>query len=141
MRAEDDPKSVFEYYKSTMDSIKKNNPSITLVHITVPLTTIQTGWKVFIKNILGKEIGGYKENLKRFEFNEMLKEYYKADPIIDLSMVESTYPDGSRESFEKGGNTYYSLVPDYTYDGGHLNELGRKLVAKELLNILAKAVK
>ena len=32
---------------------------------------------------------------------------------------------------------YYSLVPEYTNDGAHLNELGRKIVAEGLLNLLA----
>ncbi len=60
--------------------------------------------------------------------------------IFDLSKVESTYLDGSRESFEKDDGTYYALSPDYTYDGGHLNELGRKLAAKELIRVLAVSV-
>jgi lysophospholipase L1-like esterase len=30
------------------------------------------------------------------------------------------------------------MVPDYTYDGGHLNETGRNKVAKQLLILLAK---
>jgi lysophospholipase L1-like esterase len=35
------------------------------------------------------------------------------------------------------GKTYYHLVPDYTNDGGHLNETGRKLVAEQLLLTIA----
>ncbi len=141
MQAEDDPKSVFEYYQSTMDSLNKKYPKLSIVHVTIPLTTIQTGWKVILKNLLGKKVGGYPENVKRLEFNEMLKKYYKDDPIFDLAAVESTYPDGSRECFEQDGSTYYALAPDYTYDGGHLNELGRKLAAKELIRILAETIK
>lgn len=140
MRAEDNPKSVFEYYKSTVDSIKIKYPNLTIVHITIPLTVIQTGWKAIIKKILGKEVG-YKENINRYQFNKLLKEYFKDDPIFDLSKIESTYSDGSRESFEKDGKIYYALIPDYTYDGGHLNELGRQLAAKELLRILAENVR
>jgi len=57
--------------------------------------------------------------------------------IFDLAKIESTFPDGRRASFTKDGKTYYSMVPDYTYDGGHLNELGRKIAAEQLLFLLA----
>ena len=124
-----------------MDSIKKRSPYLTLIHVTIPLTAFQTGWKVPLKKLLGKEVGGYKENINRYIVNEKLKEYYKSDPIFDLSKIESTYPDGSRESFEQDGKIYYALVPDYTYDGGHLNELGRKLAAKGLIRVLAENLK
>ncbi len=139
MRANDNPHQVFEYYKSVMDTIKAKYPNLTLLHLTIPLTTVQSGWKIPIKKILGKEIEGYKENINRFTFNKLLKEYYKEDPIFDLSTVESTYPNGSRESFEFDGHTYYAMVPDYTYDGGHLNDFGRKIVAKEMIHVLAEA--
>jgi hypothetical protein len=52
--------------------------------------------------------------------------------------VESTYPDGRRETCAHKGKTCYSLVPEYTYDGGHLNETGRKKAAEQLLILLAK---
>jgi hypothetical protein len=53
--------------------------------------------------------------------------------IIDIAKIESTYPDGSRCSFTMDGKTYYSMVPEYTSDGGHLNETGRKKVAEQFL--------
>jgi len=137
LRAKDDPKAVFEYYKTTIDSIKKKYPHLTIIHVTIPLTAIQTGWKVPIKKLFNSEIQGYAENINRYNFNSLLRKYYKNDPIFDLSEVESTYPDGSRTLFEQDGKTYFYLIPEYTYDGGHLNELGRQLAAKELVKILA----
>ncbi|MCK5076580.1 MAG: hypothetical protein KAR38_09400, partial [Calditrichia bacterium] len=76
-----------------------------------------------------------------YEYNELLKETFKDEPVFNLAKVESTYPDGSRESFTQNGKTYYSLIRNYTYDGGHLNELGRQIAAKELMKVLAEAVK
>ena len=87
--------------------------------------------------MLGKNIYGYTENIKRAQYNKMIKNYYKDKPIFDIAEVESKYPDGRRESFELHGQTFYALVPQYTYDGGHLNEMGRKVVAKELINVLS----
>lgn len=140
MTANDDLDEIFNYYKSVIDTIKLNYPKLKLIHVTIPLTTVQSGWKVPIKKIIGKEVDGYAENINRAKFNMLLKEYYKMDPIFDLSKVESTYPDGHRESFEKDGSTYYALAPIYTYDGGHLNELGRKFAAKELIKVIANSI-
>ena len=80
---------------------------------------------------------GYDDNIKRNQFNELLrKEYDGKAPIFDLARTESTLPDGKRSSFSKDGKNYYFMVPDYTHDGGHLNELGRKRAAEQLLVVL-----
>ena len=41
------------------------------------------------------------------------------------------------KNLAKHGKTFYAMAPEYTYDGGHLNELGRKKVAEQLLILLA----
>jgi hypothetical protein len=91
-----------------------------------------------LKNLIGKkEIWEFATNVKRNEYNSMLlNEYQGTDPIVDIAKIESTKPDGSRQSFKYNKKIYYSLVPEYTYDNGHLNEVGRKLVAEKLLLVL-----
>jgi lysophospholipase L1-like esterase len=64
------------------------------------------------------------------------KNYEGKEPVFDLARIESTRPDGTRETFTQDGKTYYALVPAYTKDGGHLNKLGRKKVAEQLLLLL-----
>ena len=59
------------------------------------------------------------------------------EPVYDLAKMESTFADGKRSSFTKDGKTYHSLVPDYTRDGGHLNETGREIAAEQLLILMA----
>ena len=59
------------------------------------------------------------------------------EPVYDLARMESTFADGKRSSFTKDGKTYHSLVPDYTRDGGHLNETGREIAAEQLLILMA----
>ena len=54
-----------------------------------------------------------------------------------VQKLESTFSDGTRATFTKDGKTHYSLVPEYTYDSGHLNETGRKKAAEQLLILLA----
>jgi len=138
-----DMQKVFDTYSSTLNLLKEKYPKTTFIHITIPLTSKQTGIKTFVKNmikkVIGKTVRSYRDNIKRNEFNEMLmKEYEGKDPIFDLAKIESTFPDGKRSTVTKEGKSFYSLVPEYTYDGGHLNELGRKMAAQKLLVLLAK---
>lgn len=133
-----DVSKLFATYKETLVLLKEKYPKLTFVHMTVPLTAAQTGPKVWIKKIIGRPIGGYEDNIKREQFNAMLlKEYEGKEPIFDLAKIESTTPDGFRAVFEKDGKTYPRMVPEYTNDGGHLNELGRKVVAEQFLILLA----
>ena len=133
-----DVNKLFSAYKETLVSLKEKYSKVMFVHMTVPLTAAQTGLKVWIKKIIGRPIGGYEDNIKREQFNAvLLKEYEGKEPIFDLAKIESTAPDGSRAVFEKDGKTYPRMVPEYTNDGGHLNELGRKAVAEQLIILLA----
>ena len=138
MNGSTDVVQVFSDYKAETEKINKDYPELTIIHFTEPLTQRQTGWKASIKKIIGREIGGFADNMKRTDYNELLvKAFQGKDPILDIATIESTFPDGTRCSFEKGGKTYYSLVPEYTDDGGHLNETGRKKVAEQFLLLLA----
>jgi len=128
---------IFEYYKQTMEEIKNKFPKTTFIHFTVPLTTKQIWLKEFIKSLIGKM--NFYDNVKRNEFNAMLRrEFAGKEPFFDLAKLESTFPDGSQSTFTKDGNIYAALVPDYTNDGGHLNEKGRRIVAAHLLVYLAQ---
>lgn len=136
---------VFDDYKSTMARLKGIFPEMRFIHTTVPITFKPTGikgWirkgKNLIKKIIGRPVFDYLDNVNRNRFNEMVrKEYNGKEPIFDLAKIESTFPNGTRSSFIKDGKTYYSLVSDYTHDGGHLNEKGRKIIAEQLLIFLA----
>lgn len=133
---------VFSYYRDSMAYLKKKYPKVTFVHVTVPLTTVQTGWKVPVKRLLRKPIDGYDDNVRRNEFNDLLrKEYLGKEPLFDLAEIESTYLDGKRSSFEMGGKLYHSLIEQYTDDGGHLNKEGRKITAEQLLVQLVNLAK
>jgi len=66
------------------------------------------------------------------------KEYEGKEPLFDIAKFESTLPDGSRTSFSENGKIYYCLASNYTTDGGHLNDLGKKVVAEQLLLFLSK---
>ena len=138
MMADQDAEKVFEAYRTSMETLKREFPDTTFVHVTVPLTVVQTGWKVPIKRLIGKAPGGYLDNIERNRYNRLLREAYAdKEPIFDLAEVEATTPRGTLTTYVWKGQTYASLHPDYASDGRHLNEQGRRHVAEQLLLFLA----
>ena len=135
-----DVDAVFATYARTMDDLKQRHPEITFIHVTAPLRTVDRGLGVWVREMLGRRNRTKLANVNRNEFNRRLVEKYSADPIYDLAGVMSTFPDGRRESFEIDGKTYYSLVPAYTDDGGHLNTVGRSYAAAEFIRAIAAAL-
>lgn len=139
-----DIEKIFADYKSAMAELKKKFPRTTFVHVTVPLTSDEVGlkalWKSLkdrVKALIGKT--NFYDNRKRNEFNEMMRQEYSGkEPLFDLARIQSTYPDGKELTSIADGKTHYTLIPDYTYDAGHLNELGRKIVAEKLLLLLVQ---
>lgn len=137
-----DVREVFARYREALGGLRARHPRTTFLHVTMPLRTIQTGWKVSVKNLIGRPIGGYADNAKRHEYNELLRaEYRGREPMFDLAAIESTRADGSRMSFSTNGQPAFALAPEYTYDGGHLNEPGRRYVAEQFLLAMAEATK
>ena len=133
-----DPSRVFATYKQTMAKLTAAYPKTRFVHVTVPLKATSSGWKTYVKNVLGKPHPFVADNLRREEFNSMMrKEYAGQHPFFDLAAVESTRTDGSASFDKSDGQQVPSLANEYTYDSGHLNERGRKLVAEQLLVTLA----
>ena len=138
---------VFAEYRNALTALQNRYPRTTFLHLTVPLTTVPTGFKPWIKGVIKKTIGrpsGHEDNIQREKFNQLLRRNYAPPtlqpppPILfDLAALESTFPDGTRIAFEKDGEKYYSLVPDYASDGRHLNEKGRKFIAEQFLIFLA----
>ncbi len=129
--------ALFGYYKSAMDTLAKEFPKVRFINCTAPLTTIDSGFKLLLKNLLGKD-GGVVANLKRREYNNLIVETYgAAGNVFDIARAESTYPDGTRMLIRDGGKDCYGLVSGYTNDGGHLNQTGRVVVAAALLETLA----
>jgi len=131
---------LFNDYKTKMTQMEKNYPNVIFIHMTVPLKVTKINWKTWIKELIGKgEMWEYDGNIERNDYNGLVRKKYVTNGyLFDLSGIESTNSDGSRSSFTYDGKIYYSLVPEYTNDGGHLNEKGRKIVAEQLLIFLTE---
>lgn len=133
---------LFERYRHTLDTLSERYPNTRFIPATLPLTTIQTGPKAWVKALIGRPISGYIENRKRHEFNEKVRERYGKDGVVfDIAKSESTLPDGSRATYEFEGYRYFALYPGYTYDDGHLNEAGQLRVATAFLSTVANSLR
>ncbi len=137
-----DVENLFSEYRNTMAALKNDYPAVKFVHVTVPLLRKEkTTIKGYIKKILGRSGGFFDDshNMKRNQYNELLRrEYTGKEPIFDLASIQATQQDGTHEEFTAGGKSYYALTPGYTDDGGHLNVLGRRAVAEQLLIFLSQ---
>jgi hypothetical protein len=138
VRPETNVSKMFADYRDNMRDLRARYPQLTIVHVTIPLTTVEPGWKAFLKNLLGRPTERAVAE-KRHQFNQLLREEYAGkEPVFDLAEAESTLPDGSRVFFTSHGEKIYTLAPEYTYDGGHLNQAGRQAVALRLLQTLGE---
>jgi hypothetical protein len=134
-----DVHALFSLYQKTIASLQEKYANIVFIHVTAPLTTIQKGPKAWVKKILRRAPYGVQENLVKQQYNELLRNTYSENELIfDIAEIESTLPNGSRIAKEFKGKIYYTLNPNLTNDGGHLNETGSALVASHLLKLLSK---
>ena len=137
-----DVNELFKYYTEKINQIHARYPDLTIVHFTAPLLRRnQPSIKSYIKRLIGKGDGFFDDghNMARTRFNNLMRERYQGHgPLFDLAMFESTHQDGTRCSWMDGQSNFHSLAPEYTDDGGHLNELGRRYIAEQLLIFLAR---
>ena len=132
---------LFEAYRRAMESLEREYQNTAFLHITVPLRTVEHGLRRFAKQLLGRQSLAESKNLKRQAFNELLLRHFgDTGKVFDLARIESTYPNGARCQSRINGSEVYSLVPQYTDDGGHLNAQGRKFVAEKFLESLDQLI-
>ncbi len=130
--------ALFEQYRATLRRLQARYPRITFVHVTVPLTTVQTGFKAVAKRLLGRQPYGTVENVRREEYNALLRSAYLGrEPLFDLARVESVDPKGHPVDVHWQGKIAPALASQYTVDGGHLNAEGSERAARELVKVLA----
>lgn len=133
--AEVDPKSLAATYIQQTAELSAQYPHTFFIATTAPLTTIQTGPKAWLKRLLGKQPAGYLENLRRNEFNQTLRTHYgNSQALFDLAAIESLR---GASTFFIDTKTIETLPPALTDDGGHLNDLGQRLVASAWIRHLS----
>lgn len=135
-----DVNQLFQLYRRTVDSLRAAVPHLVVVHCTAPLTARTPAWKRFVKWVLRREDLSDAINIKRNEYNELIRQVYRNEPIFDIAACESTLPDGTRSSFSSDGKVAYTLADQWTSDGGHLNQQGRKVAAQEFIKVITSAL-
>jgi lysophospholipase L1-like esterase len=132
-----DTKTLFNHYQQTVAALRVRHPEAVVVHITLPLVKESSLARYYLNRLRGLSTTR-SENAKRNQYNEMLHTAFDGkEPIFDLAVLESTHADGGREYTTLAGRPVYALAPEWTTDGGHLNAMGRRRVAEQLLVILA----
>lgn len=133
-----DVDALFQRYVQTFERLSAAHPQTRFVHLTVPLTTVQSGLKAQLKSWLGRARWGAAENRQRHRFNEKLRAHYgngKA-ALFDLAALEARHPDGRIEQFELDGQSYPQLIAAYSDDGQHLLLPAAEKLARTLLTTL-----
>jgi hypothetical protein len=131
-----DPKKLFEEYRQNVDAIRAENPNLTVVHMTLPLLT-DAGTLRHVAALARRKPTGRQLNLIRHQFNEMLRTTYGGrEPIFDLASLEATKSNGEMKLVNYKGARFPVLAQEWTYDGGHLNEAGRRRIAEAFLTML-----
>lgn len=134
-----DVDALFEAYKEKMLGLRDSSGNCRIVLCTVPVTTVQKGPKALAKRILGKPLIHARENVIREAFSDRIRTELGGEfPVFDLARVEYTLPDGSPQTYKHRGKTYPRLPESYTRDRGHLNPVGAKIVAYNLIAFLSE---
>lgn len=131
-----DPKRLFDEYRQTVDAIRAENPNLTIVHMTLPLLR-DAGTLRHVAAVARRKPTGRSLNLIRHQYNELLRTTYGGkEPIFDLARHQATQANGTVKQVAYKGARFPVLADEWTYDGGHLNEEGRRRIAKAFLTTL-----
>lgn len=126
-------------YADTLENLSAEFPNAKLVPMTVPLLSGPVGLKSRLKKLLGRLPNYDTDHIQRSAYNDILREKFKGR-LFDIAAVESRFSENRVATLKKRGREYEILYSGYTYDGGHLNSVGRQIVAIELLLYLSSIV-
>ena len=135
---ETDVETLFDEYQSRVDDFKRRHPDSRIFHFTVPLTSDAKDIKSSVKKLLGRKVRGYRDNLQRYRYNQLLLKNIDHFEVFDIAKFQSTSASGERVTGTVDGQTYFAMDPRYTDDGGHLNSVGQEHIATEFLKFLSQ---
>jgi len=133
-----DPAKLAADYENAIDALQREQPGTRFVAVTVPLETLQTGFKAWLKRALGRAPGGYESNARRYAFNEEIRKHYAPTQLFDLARAESS-AGGTAHTYAVNGVNAEALDPAFSADGAHLNADGKVAVASALIRTLASS--
>jgi hypothetical protein len=119
-----DPSADWKVYTSSMAALETKYPNTRFIYWTMPLT-----------------VDDDVDAVNRAQFNSNLRKWIAGQnnkTLFDLADLESWTPDGKNQTFTANGNTYERMVPAYSSDGGHLNNVGEQRAATGLYSLFGK---
>jgi len=134
-----DVSRLYRKYRDTLNALSTRFSRTRFLPVTAPLTCPdrRAAWQR-VAGLLSGADSWVQANGMRNVYNELLRsESEGKEPVFDLALLESTAPDGTPVVDSRDGTDSPSLYPGYTDDGGHLNSLGKRIAAENLLLLLA----
>lgn len=131
-----DPNKLAADYETAIDTLQREQPATRFLAVTVPLETLQTGFKAWLKRLIGRKPGGFEANARRFAFNEEIRKHYAPAQLFDLARAEAS-AGGTPHTVAIDGVDAEALDPAFSADGAHLNADGKVAVASALIRALA----
>ncbi|HOW84909.1 MAG TPA: hypothetical protein P5119_06095 [Candidatus Aminicenantes bacterium] len=128
--------AILDHYDRTLAGLGARYPGLRIIPVTVPLTNQARGIKARIKRLLGRGPAVRADNARRNALNRRIRERYGA-AVWDLAGAEAGAGAGPEAASDGEGESLALLNPAFTTDGGHLNAVGRQVVAIDLLLHLA----
>lgn len=142
---ETDALALADAYEAAVARVRAARPDVRIVHVTPPLTVRQTGAKARISRMIGRAVWDDDSNLRRLEYSERILIRFAGETILDLGLLESTTPDGTREMHLVDGPLRARMVPylwsGWSRDGGHLNDDGKRMAARAFVRTLVDALR
>lgn len=136
LKRHEDYVKIVTLYEAMIDRVAASRPTLRVLHMTVPLTGIAPGPKGRVKRLIGRV--PLNENLLR-EMHEGWLRDLDREGTFSVGHVESLQRDDAQAMLvDDEGLTHPCLATCLTNDGGHLNEGGSVLVAREFLLFLAR---
>lgn len=130
-----DVQGMFDEYRRTIEIVRSRHPDVTIVHVTVPITSVESGAKATLKSLLGRPTLR-SANVRREKYNSLVRSAFAGrEPLYDLAAVEAAGPPGLA-SASRVANDVAPLDAAFTHDGGHLNTLGARAAAAAMLDVL-----
>ena len=138
IRGDTDVDALFEEYVGAVARLEAEAPDLLLIHVTVPLFAVRSAARDRLAELLGRP-SITAQNAMRERYNERIRKTFPAGRIYDLARLEATRADGSLAASRRGGRRIPMLAPEWTGDGGHLNDAGARMAAGNLLDVLARS--
>ncbi len=136
-----DLSALFNAYRLAVAELQDAFPELQIMHMTVPLcsmpATAKSKTKFFVNQVL-KRPTVLDDNVQRLRYNEMVRQEFGQTNLFDLAFVESISPDNVQYIAKTPQDESPFLLGEYTYDGGHLNDAGKRHVGTQFLLALAK---